>query len=52
MGYQAIFKRYEIKYLITARQKERILKAMKEHDGPLAEKLMREHIRQNYQYFK
>lgn len=30
----------------------RILKAMKEHDGPLAEKLMREHIRQNYQYFK
>ncbi len=30
----------------------RILKSMKEHDGPLAEKLMREHIRQNYQYFK
>jgi hypothetical protein len=28
MGYQAVFKRYEIKYMITAAQKERILKAM------------------------
>ena len=28
MGYQAVFKRYEIKYLITAKQKARILKAM------------------------
>ena len=28
MGYQAVFKRYEIKYTVTAAQKERILKAM------------------------
>ena len=28
MGYQAVFKRYELKYIITADQKERILKAM------------------------
>ncbi len=28
MGYQAVFKRYEIKYLVTAGQKDRILKAM------------------------
>ena len=28
MGYQAVFKRYEIKYMITAEQKTRILKAM------------------------
>ena len=28
MGYQAVFKRYEIKYLVTAAQKARILKAM------------------------
>ena len=28
MGYQAIFKRHEIKYMITAVQKDRILKAM------------------------
>ena len=28
MGYQAVFKRYEIKYLVTAEQKVRILKAM------------------------
>ena len=28
MGYQAVFKRYEIKYLVTAEQKGRILKAM------------------------
>ena len=28
MGYQAVFKRYEIKYMVTAAQKERILKAM------------------------
>lgn len=33
MGYQAVFKRYEIKYLVTAKQKERILKAM----GPYME---------------
>ena len=28
MGYQAVFKRYEIKYVVTAEQKERILKAL------------------------
>ena len=28
MGYQAVFKRYEIKYMVTAEQKTRILKAM------------------------
>ena len=28
MSYQAVFKRYEIKYTVTAAQKERILKAM------------------------
>lgn len=28
MGYQAVFKRYEIKYMVTAAQKDRILKAM------------------------
>ena len=28
MGYQAVFKRYEIKYMVTAGQKDRILKAM------------------------
>ncbi|MBQ6501968.1 MAG: polyphosphate polymerase domain-containing protein [Mogibacterium sp.] len=28
MGYQAVFKRYEIKYLVTDEQKARILKAM------------------------
>ncbi len=35
MGYQAVFKRYEIKYMVTAEQKDRILKAMEpymEHD--------------------
>ena len=34
MGYQAIFKRYEIKYLITAGQKARILKAMEPYMEP------------------
>jgi len=34
MGYQAIFKRYEIKYMITAEQKERILKAMEPYMEP------------------
>ena len=28
MGYKAVFKRYEIKYMVTAEQKARILKAM------------------------
>ena len=28
MGYQAVFKRYEIKYMVTAEQKARILEAM------------------------
>ena len=31
MGYQAVFKRYEIKYVVTAEQKERILKAMESY---------------------
>ena len=31
MGYQAVFKRYEIKYMVTAEQKERILRAMEPH---------------------
>jgi hypothetical protein len=31
MGYQSVFKRYEIKYMVTAEQKERILKAMMFH---------------------
>lgn len=31
MAYQAIFKRYELKYLITAEQKARIVKAMDQH---------------------
>jgi hypothetical protein len=34
MGYQAVFKRYEIKYVITAGQKERILKAMQPYMEP------------------
>ena len=31
MGYQAVFKRYEIKYMITTEQKARILRAMMFH---------------------
>ena len=31
MGYQSVFKRYEIKYMVAAEQKERILKAMMSH---------------------
>ena len=31
MGYQAVFKRYEIKYMVTAEQKARILRAMMFH---------------------
>lgn len=34
MSYQAIFKRYEIKYMITAEQKERLLKAMEPYMEP------------------
>lgn len=34
MGYQAVFKRYEIKYLVTAGQKDRILKAMEPYMEP------------------
>lgn len=34
MGYQAVFKRYEIKYLVTAEQKARILKAMEPYMEP------------------
>ena len=31
MGYQAVFKRYEIKYVVTVEQKARILKAMESY---------------------
>ena len=31
MSFQAIFKRYEVKYLLTLEQKEKILSAMQEH---------------------
>lgn len=34
MGYQAVFKRYEIKYMVTAAQKDRILKAMEPYMEP------------------
>ena len=34
MGYQAVFKRYEIKYMVTADQKERILRAMEPYMEP------------------
>ena len=31
MPYQTVFKRYELKYMLTLEQKEKILKAMEEH---------------------
>ena len=34
MSYQAVFKRYEIKYTVTTEQKERILKAMEPYMEP------------------
>ena len=34
MGYQAVFKRYEIKYIVTSEQKDRILKAMEPYMEP------------------
>lgn len=34
MGYQAVFKRYEIKYMVTAEQKDRILKVMEPYMEP------------------
>jgi len=34
MGYQAVFKRYEIKYMVTAEQKEKILRAMEQYMEP------------------
>ena len=34
MGYQAVFKRYEIKYMVTAEQKARIMKAMEPYMEP------------------
>ena len=34
MSYQAVFKRYEIKYTVTAAQKERLLKAMEPYMEP------------------
>lgn len=34
MGFQTVFKRYEIKYMLTEEQKQKVLKAM-EHDMAL-----------------
>ena len=34
MGYQAVFKRYELKYMVTAEQKERIFRAMEPYMEP------------------
>lgn len=34
MGYQAVFKRYELKYILTLQQKEKILKAMEPYMAP------------------
>ena len=34
MGYQAVFKRYEIKYIVTADQKARIIEAMEKYMEP------------------
>ncbi|MDO4572505.1 MAG: polyphosphate polymerase domain-containing protein [Clostridia bacterium] len=34
MAYQAVFKRYEMKYLLSAQQKERIMEAMAPHMAP------------------
>lgn len=34
MAYQSVFKRYELKYLLTAKQKETILAAMEPHMAP------------------
>ena len=31
MGYQATFKRYEIKYMLNAQEKKEILRAMEPH---------------------
>ena len=28
MGFQTVFKRYELKYILTAEQKEKVLRAM------------------------
>lgn len=46
MGYQAVFKRYEIKYMITAEQKEKILRAMAPYMEP--DKFGRSTIRNIY----
>lgn len=34
MGYQAVFKRYELKYLLTEAQKQAVLQAMQPHMAP------------------
>lgn len=34
MAYQSVFKRYEIKYMLTAQQKQRILDAMEPYMAP------------------
>ena len=46
MGYQAVFKRYEIKYIITAEQKARIMEAMKRYMEP--DKYARSTVRNIY----
>ena len=34
MAFQTVFKRYELKYMLTTEQKERILQAMSSHMVP------------------
>lgn len=34
MAYKTVFKRYELKYILTSEQKERVVAAMSEHMAP------------------
>ena len=34
MGFQTVFKRYELKYMLTAEQKKKVLSAMENHMSP------------------
>lgn len=34
MGFQTVFKRYELKYILTAEQKEKVLRRDPHMDGP------------------
>ena len=36
MAYQATFKRYELKYLLTRQEKQNVLKSMAEHMKPVS----------------